>query len=444
MVDGLSYAGLLFLVSLGLTLICGVFGVIEMWIEDCQMVEILTPEMQRVLRYYVENAPERLPKASPWPEPDASRVKALPTHALTTHLEAYATVRRLDVEHDGVGHDRGDGVRHLLLLPAALEHGRGHGVDGGGKGEQGELDAHQPEEPVDHRDPIEGHADVAWVGVSVDDAGLAPGEPRPRCSASGDALRRHGAEVDLGARLGLQQVGRRPPARALRPALCQPVHLTECRRHAPPVGLRLGRPALQVGHHHQAVGEQPPVDRRYRHGDGQPRTVEVLEELRRFADRLLDAQKSWKRVVGRLMITERTLTQTVEAIEQGGVEEIAGLLKEPEIQARIADAVNHGVEDLLDRPMRELLGEVSPEREARRRIGLRPEKPPSGACLTMAAPVRVIRRPVRDRLDNEVMRGAWDESGTSADGDACRRIFRTDPLVKLAGQQRPARIAPRP
>jgi hypothetical protein len=41
----------------------------------------------------------------------------------------------------------------------------------------------------------------------------------------------------------------------------------------------------------------------------------------------------------------------------------------------------------------------------------------------MAAPVRVIRRPVRDRLDNEVMRDAWDESGTSADGDACRRFF---------------------
>lgn len=25
----------------------GLFGVIEMWIEDCQMVEVLTPEMQR-------------------------------------------------------------------------------------------------------------------------------------------------------------------------------------------------------------------------------------------------------------------------------------------------------------------------------------------------------------------------------------------------------------
>jgi hypothetical protein len=44
----------------------------------------------------------------------------------------------------------------------------------------------------------------------------------------------------------------------------------------------------------------------------------------------------------------------------------------------------------------------------------------------MAAPVWVVRGPVRDRLDNEVIRDAWDESRTSADGDACRRFFRTD------------------
>jgi hypothetical protein len=31
------------------------------------------------------------------------------------------------------------------------------------------------------------------------------------------------------------------------------------------------------------------------------------------------------------------------------------------------------------------------------------------------------------------MRGAWDESGTSADGDACRRFFRTDPRVMFRG-----------
>ena len=48
----------------------------------------------------------------------------------------------------------------------------------------------------------------------------------------------------------------------------------------------------------------------------------------------------------------------------------------------------------------------------------------------------LIRRPVRDRLDNQVVRGAWDESGASADGDACRPFFDLTP--------RAARIAPRP
>src|SRR5256885_6900386 len=39
--------------------------------------------------------------------------------------------------------------------------------------------------PVDQRDPIRGHADVARVvGVAMDDAYLTSDEPRPRCSAS--------------------------------------------------------------------------------------------------------------------------------------------------------------------------------------------------------------------------------------------------------------------
>src|SRR5690606_15913133 len=41
-----------------------------------------------------------------------------------------------------------------------------------------------------------------------------------------------------------------------------------------------------------------------------PETRTRLQELlRRFTDRLLDEQKSWRRFVGRLMITERTLAQ---------------------------------------------------------------------------------------------------------------------------------------
>jgi hypothetical protein len=82
-----------------------------------------------------------------------------------------------------------------------------------------------------------------------------------------------------------------------------------------------------------------------------PTTRASLQQtLRRFVDRFLEEQQSWKRMLGRLVITERTLAQTVQAIEQGGVDEISALLREPEVQERVAKAVNQGVEDLLDRP----------------------------------------------------------------------------------------------
>ena len=117
------------------------------------------------------------------------------------------------------------------------------------------------------------------VGVAVDDACLTSDEPRPRCSASSNALRRHRAEVDLRPGLGVQEVGRRAPTWALRPALRQQMQPAERVGHATPVGFRLGRFALHVCHHHQTVYEQPAVRRRDRHRHGQTFTVEVLEEL---------------------------------------------------------------------------------------------------------------------------------------------------------------------
>ena len=57
------------------------------------------------------------------------------------------------------------------------------------------------------------------------------------------------------------------------------MQLAERVGHATPVGLRLRRSALHVGHHHQTVGEQPAVRGPDRHRHGQTFTVEVLEEL---------------------------------------------------------------------------------------------------------------------------------------------------------------------
>ncbi|CAN5768972.1 hypothetical protein BH23GEM6_BH23GEM6_06490 [soil metagenome] len=99
-----------------------------------------------------------------------------------------------------------------------------------------------------------------------------------------------------------------------------------------------------------------------------PDTRATLQQtLRRFVDRFLEEQQSWKRMIGRLVITERTLAQTVQAIEQGGVDEISALLREPEVQERVARAVNEGVEDLIDRPLNELLSSVTPQRAERLR-----------------------------------------------------------------------------
>jgi hypothetical protein len=52
----------------------------------------------------------------------------------------------------------------------------------------------------------------------------------------------------------------------------------ECVGHATPVGLRLGRSAFHVSHHHETVRKQPSVRRRDRYRHGQTLTVEVLQE----------------------------------------------------------------------------------------------------------------------------------------------------------------------
>ena len=108
---------------------------------------------------------------------------------------------------------------------------------------------------------------------------VRPGESRPRCSASNDTLRRHRAEVDLRPGLGVQKVGRRSPARALGPAVREPMQLAECVGDATPVGFGLGRSALHVGHHHQTVGEVPAVRGRDRHRHRHPFMVEVSQQV---------------------------------------------------------------------------------------------------------------------------------------------------------------------
>lgn len=91
----------------------------------------------------------------------------------------------------------------------------------------------------------------------------------------------------------------------------------------------------------------------------------VRAALRGFIDRYLSEQGVVKQVLGRLIITERTLTQTVQALERGGAEEIAALLREPLMQARASEAVNGAIDELLRRPVREIFGDLTEEEVTR-------------------------------------------------------------------------------
>ena len=81
-------------------------------------------------------------------------------------------------------------VRHgharSMIIGMRVEAGR---VVGQHQVEVGDVDVRLV--PVDQRDLIRGHADVARVvGVAVHDAGGTSGEPRPRCPASSNARSR--------------------------------------------------------------------------------------------------------------------------------------------------------------------------------------------------------------------------------------------------------------
>ncbi len=91
----------------------------------------------------------------------------------------------------------------------------------------------------------------------------------------------------------------------------------------------------------------------------------VRRALRNFVDGYLSERGIFQQIVGRLIITERTLTQTVQALERGGAEEVAALLREPLIQDRAAAAVNEAIDDLLQRPVREIFGDMADAELAR-------------------------------------------------------------------------------
>jgi hypothetical protein len=87
---------------------------------------VLSPELQRVARYYTDAAPERLPAPAPWPEVDASGFRV---HAFAPEggvgLPAIAHVRLLDLDADGRGEIVAADMRHGLIVSGDWREGGG-------------------------------------------------------------------------------------------------------------------------------------------------------------------------------------------------------------------------------------------------------------------------------------------------------------------------------
>ena len=90
---------------------------------------------------------------------------------------------------------------------------------------------------------------------------------------------------------------------------------------------------------------------------GRPENRErVRRTLEGIVVRFVDDLRFHERLLARFLVTERAVEKALDAVGRDGVEELATLLREPEIRDEVARAVRDGVESLLRRPLRDIVG----------------------------------------------------------------------------------------
>jgi uncharacterized membrane protein YheB (UPF0754 family) len=77
-----------------------------------------------------------------------------------------------------------------------------------------------------------------------------------------------------------------------------------------------------------------------------------------------------ERIFAKLMMTEKKFDSVLDAIEADGVEQVVGLLEEPEIREEISKAIHDAILAYLQKPISDILGNVEAKKdpEAPRRL----------------------------------------------------------------------------
>lgn len=97
---------------------------------------------------------------------------------------------------------------------------------------------------------------------------------------------------------------------------------------------------------------------------GQPTTrVKVREALHGMFNRFVDDMRFHERIFAKLMMTEKKFDTVLDAIEKDGVEQLVGLLEEPEIRQEISKAIHDAILAYLQKPISDVLGDVEARKD---------------------------------------------------------------------------------
>jgi uncharacterized membrane-anchored protein YjiN (DUF445 family) len=97
---------------------------------------------------------------------------------------------------------------------------------------------------------------------------------------------------------------------------------------------------------------------------GQPTTrVKLRDALHGMFNRFVDDMRFHERVFAKLMMTEKKFDTVLDAIEKDGVEQVVGLLEEPEVREEISKAIHDAILAYLQKPISDVLGDVEARKD---------------------------------------------------------------------------------
>jgi len=97
---------------------------------------------------------------------------------------------------------------------------------------------------------------------------------------------------------------------------------------------------------------------------GQPATREKLRTaLHGMFNRFVDDMRFHERIFAKLMMTEKKFDTALDAIERDGVEQVVGLLEEPEVREEISKAIHDAILAYLQKPISDILGDAEAKKD---------------------------------------------------------------------------------